>query len=127
MIRRIPDDLQVEIDARVTSGQYADEQSVLREGIEMLRKRCALIERLQESRRQQDNGKLTQHRELGYTPLLFVRESKKLSSGLTAPYAFLGACEYVSHQGSRPMSIVWKLNHDVPARLFRIMARQNVG
>jgi hypothetical protein len=35
--------------------------------------------------------------------------------------------EYVSHQGSRPMSIVWKLGHPVPARLFRVMARQNVG
>jgi superfamily II DNA or RNA helicase/HKD family nuclease len=67
------------------------------------------------------------HRELGYTPLLFVRETRQLPSGLAAPYAFLGPCEYVSHQGSRPMSIVWRLRHPVPARLFRVMARQNVG
>ncbi|WP_417850642.1 DUF3427 domain-containing protein [Thalassoglobus sp.] len=67
------------------------------------------------------------HRNMGYTPLLFVRESKSLPSGLSAPYYFLGPCEYVSHEGSRPISIVWRLLHAIPARLFRAMARQNVG
>jgi superfamily II DNA or RNA helicase len=67
------------------------------------------------------------HRKLGYTPLLFVRETKTLPSGLSAPYYFLGPCAYQSHTGSRPMSIVWRLSHSVPARLFRTMARQNVG
>ena len=67
------------------------------------------------------------HRQLGYTPLLFVRETRVLPSGLTPPYAFLGPCGYVSHEGSRPMSIVWKLSHAVPARLFRVMARQNIA
>jgi hypothetical protein len=67
------------------------------------------------------------HRELGYTPLLFVRETRKLPSGLSAPYAFLGPCEYMSHEGSRPMSIIWKLKHAVPARLYRQMARQAAG
>ncbi len=66
-------------------------------------------------------------RELGYSPLLFVRETRDLPSGLSAPYASLGPCEYVSHEGSRPMSIVWRLPYSVPARLFRVMARQNVG
>jgi superfamily II DNA or RNA helicase len=67
------------------------------------------------------------HQMLGYTPLLFVRETKTLPSGLTAPYVFLGPCDYVSHEGSRPMSIVWRLRHSVPARLFRVMARQNIA
>ncbi|MEQ8790966.1 MAG: DUF3427 domain-containing protein [Pirellulaceae bacterium] len=67
------------------------------------------------------------HRERGYTPLLFVRETKNLPSGRVAPYTYLGPCEHVSHEGSRPISIVWKLRHAVPARLFRVMARQNVG
>jgi hypothetical protein len=67
------------------------------------------------------------HRELGYTPLLFVRETKVLPSGLTAPYVFLGPCDYVSHEGSRPMSIVWRMRHAVPARLFRAMAQQNIA
>jgi hypothetical protein len=67
------------------------------------------------------------HREMGYTPLLFVRDTRNLASGQTAPYAFLGPCQYVSHEGSRPMSIVWRLQHLVPARLFRAMARQHVA
>ncbi|MBO0696895.1 MAG: DUF3427 domain-containing protein [Zavarzinella sp.] len=67
------------------------------------------------------------HRELGYTPLLFVRETRMTPSGLSAPYAFLGPCDYASHTGSRPMSIIWKLRHSVPARLFRVMARQSAG
>jgi superfamily II DNA or RNA helicase len=64
------------------------------------------------------------HGELGYTPLLFVRETKSLPSGLSAPYHFLGPCRYVSHTGSRPISIMWKLLHTVPTRLLRTMARQ---
>jgi len=67
------------------------------------------------------------HRDLGYSPLLFVRETRDLPSGMTAPYVFLGPCEYVSHEGSRPMSIIWRLRHAVPSRLFRVMARQNAG
>ncbi|HKV42077.1 MAG TPA: DUF3427 domain-containing protein [Blastocatellia bacterium] len=67
------------------------------------------------------------HQQLGYTPLLFVRETKTLPSGLSAPYAYLGPCEYVSHEGSRPMSIIWRLSDPVPARLFRLMARQNIA
>lgn len=64
------------------------------------------------------------HGALGYTPLLFVRETKSLPSGLSAPYHFLGPCKYVHHIGSRPMSITWKLLHSVPTRLLRTMARQ---
>jgi hypothetical protein len=67
------------------------------------------------------------HRAMDYTPLLFVRESRKLPSGLSAPYAYLGPCEYLSHEGSRPMSIIWQLRYAVPARLYRTMATQNVG
>ncbi len=64
------------------------------------------------------------HHELGYTPLLFVRETKSLTSGLSAPYHFLGPCSYVSHTGSRPISITWRLLHAVPTRLLRTMVRQ---
>jgi superfamily II DNA or RNA helicase len=67
------------------------------------------------------------HREQGYTPLLFVREHKYLPTGLAAPYSFLGPADYVSHEGSRPISIVWKLLHAMPARLVRTTARQAVG
>jgi superfamily II DNA or RNA helicase len=64
------------------------------------------------------------HAERGYTPLLFVRETKSLPSGMSAPYYFLGPCSYVSHTGSKPMSIVWRLKVPVPVRLMRGMARQ---
>ena len=64
------------------------------------------------------------HSEQGYTPLLFVRETKNLPSGISAPYHFLGPCQYLSHSGSRPISIVWKLEYPVPTRLLRTMARQ---
>jgi len=58
------------------------------------------------------------HRRDGYTPLLFVREHRHSPGGLTAPYAFLGPARYVSHSGSRPMSIVWQLETPMPARLL---------
>ena len=67
------------------------------------------------------------HREMGYTPLLFVRENNELPSRLAAPFAYLGPCEYLSHEGSRPISIVWRLRHPVPAKLYRQMARQATG
>ena len=64
------------------------------------------------------------HKEMGYTPLLFVRETKNLPSGIAAPYHYLGPCTYLSHTGSRPISITWRLEHNVPTRLLRTMARQ---
>ena len=67
------------------------------------------------------------HQEFGYSPLLFVREEKRLPSGLAAPYAFLGPASYVSHEGSRPISIVWRLGHPIPARLLRPIGRQTAG
>ncbi|MEQ9460449.1 MAG: DUF3427 domain-containing protein [Phycisphaeraceae bacterium] len=60
------------------------------------------------------------HRELGYTPLLFVRERKHGPGGLAMPYVFLGPAGYVSHEGSRPVSIVWRLEHAMPQRVSRV-------
>lgn len=67
------------------------------------------------------------HRERGYTPLLFVREHKYLPTGLAAPYSFLGPADYVSHEGSRPISIIWRLRYGMPARLVRTTVKQAVG
>lgn len=66
------------------------------------------------------------HKAMGYQPLLFVREAKTNAGGVSAPYYYLGPCEYRSHQGSRPMSIVWQMANPVPAGIFRILAYQNV-
>jgi Domain of unknown function (DUF3427) len=66
------------------------------------------------------------HEKLGYTVLLFGREHRK-AGDLSAPFAFLGPARYVSHAGSRPMSITWRLEQPLPAKLLRRMARLAVG
>lgn len=62
------------------------------------------------------------HRECGHTILLFVREDRR-RNGLACPYHFLGPVSYVSHTGSRPMSIVWRLQYPMPAHLQREATR----
>jgi len=56
---------------------------------------------------------------MGYQPILFVREAGKLANGLTAPFQYLGPIDYVRHEGSKPMSIVWQLKHPLSARSLR--------
>ena len=58
------------------------------------------------------------HREKNTLFLLFVRENKtdRVSGGAGA-YTFLGKANYVQHEGSRPMSILWKLERPLPVRL----------
>jgi superfamily II DNA or RNA helicase len=50
--------------------------------------------------------------------LLFVRENKR-EYGQAAPYIFLGRARYVSHQGSRPIKIIWEMQHAIPERIIR--------
>ena len=58
------------------------------------------------------------HRSLGNRVLLFVREHKKNDFG-TEPYTFLGTANYVSHEGSKPMNIIWKLDDPIPAKYLK--------
>ncbi|MGN0076899.1 MAG: DUF3427 domain-containing protein [Parafannyhessea sp.] len=58
------------------------------------------------------------HREKGTKVLLFVREFKTDMAG-TAPFTFLGLVDYVSHEGSRPMNIIWHLERPMPAKFLR--------
>ena len=58
------------------------------------------------------------HREQGSKVLLFVREYKKQNS-VTMPYTFLGTVNYVSHTGSKPMSITWQLDTPIPAKYLK--------
>jgi len=53
-----------------------------------------------------------------HTVLFFVRENKK-KYGQTSPYTFLGNGRYVSHKGSNPIQIVWKLDHKIPQKIIR--------
>lgn len=50
--------------------------------------------------------------------LLFVRDHKT-EFGVAPPYTFLGNARYVSHQGSSPIEIVWKMDHPIPQRIIR--------
>jgi superfamily II DNA or RNA helicase/HKD family nuclease len=55
-------------------------------------------------------------RENGVRFMLFVRPKKSES------FLFLGPLRYVSHSGSRPMSIYWDLEYPMPAWFFEICA-----
>ena len=66
------------------------------------------------------------HRELGTKILLFVREFKTDLAG-AAPYTFLGTVNYVKHEGSRPMSITWKLDVPIPAKYLKKTNKLVVG
>ena len=57
------------------------------------------------------------HKDTGNNVSLFVREYKRNGS-YTAPYTFLGNADYVSHEGEKPVSFVWKLHTAIPAELL---------
>ncbi|MDI9470255.1 MAG: DUF3427 domain-containing protein [Bacillota bacterium] len=65
-----------------------------------------------------DTGQRYIHHEArGSHILLFIREHKKDEGG-TLPYTFVGSAKYVTHEGSRPMSITLRLEHALPPRLM---------
>jgi hypothetical protein len=62
--------------------------------------------------------KFIHHEMLGYTILFFARSRKKVD-GVTAPFTFLGPAKLVSFQSERPIQIVWRLDHSMPAEMFQ--------
>ncbi len=68
------------------------------------------------------------HNERGSRVLLFVREFKadRISGGAEA-YTFLGTANYVKHEGERPMSITWRLDHPIPAKYLKKTNKLMVG
>jgi superfamily II DNA or RNA helicase/HKD family nuclease len=59
------------------------------------------------------------HARNGSTVHLFVRESKDPDRDLgVPPYLYAGPMTYVQHSGDRPMRILWKLTHALPADVF---------
>lgn len=54
----------------------------------------------------------------GSKVLLFVREFNKVGN-VSQPFVCLGTARYVSHEGSKPMSIVWRLDAEIPAWFMR--------
>lgn len=61
----------------------------------------------------------SEHRDRDIKPVLFMRESRKSENG-TMPYLFLGPVRYVSHEGERPMNILWRLGTPLPADYLRL-------
>jgi superfamily II DNA or RNA helicase/HKD family nuclease len=55
-------------------------------------------------------------RQNGVKILLFVKPK------VDAPFVFLGEARYVSHHGSKPMSITWELIETMPAWIFELSA-----
>ena len=67
------------------------------------------------------------HRRNGSKVLLFVREFKNDVYGNTALYTYLGTANYVSHNGSRPMNITWRLDAPIPAKYLKKTNKLVVG
>ena len=55
-------------------------------------------------------------REKGNQVLLFVRAAKKDDYKNAMAFTFLGTAQIVSWQGSQPMSILYRLDHPIPAK-----------
>ena len=65
-----------------------------------------------------DTGQnLIHHKERGYTMLFFARSRKKID-GVTEPFTFLGPAQLVSFESERPIQMVWRLDHPMPAEMF---------
>ena len=66
------------------------------------------------------------HKKKGSNILLFVRENRK-DNGATSPYTFLGLSQYSSHEGSLPISFVFKLEEPIPPKYLKKTNKLVVG
>lgn len=57
------------------------------------------------------------HRDMGTSILIFVREMKDGELG-TLPFTFIGPVDYEAHEGERPVRFTWRLRTPMPAELF---------
>lgn len=55
--------------------------------------------------------------------LLFIREAPKTYYKCTQGYVFIGSARYVSHEGSKPMSVKWELKSPIPDYLWKESAK----
>lgn len=58
------------------------------------------------------------HKEMGTHVLLFARRYKETDIRKPHPWMLLGPASYLSHEGSKPMAIRWKLQHELPADVW---------
>jgi len=67
------------------------------------------------------------HREIGKRLFLFVRENSKDAIGRTMGFVNYGEVEFVSHTGSQPMNITWRLKEPMPNFMWHQAAKLAVG
>ncbi|WP_233080029.1 DUF3427 domain-containing protein [Rheinheimera soli] len=67
------------------------------------------------------------HKMTGKRIFLFVREQTDDEYGRTMGFVNYGEVEYVSHTGSQPMSITWKLQSPMPSFMWQQAAKLAVG
>lgn len=67
------------------------------------------------------------HLKTGKRIFLFVREQSKDEYGRTMGFVNYGEVEYVSHNGSQPMSITWRLLEPMPSFMWQHAAKLAVG
>lgn len=70
--------------------------------------------------------RLINHRQFGEVILLFVREEKDNSLG-SVPFMFLGKANLISHEGEKPMNMIWRLENRIPARFIEVTDKLGVG
>lgn len=83
-----------------------------------------------QNKTREDIGKGTSyinHEDLNKIILLFVREKAENEYNNTNGYICLGRVKYTSHQGTKPMSIIWKLEEPMPNFLWNDAAKLAVG
>lgn len=64
------------------------------------------------------------HEERGIHIMLFIRRHRTTENGVNAPYVFLGPVHYVSHSGSKPMSVKWRIEFPIPAQVMEWAGRE---
>ena len=67
------------------------------------------------------------HKKIGKRLFLFVREQTKDEYGRTMGFVNFGEVDYVSHTGSQPMNISWKLRTPMPSFMWQQTAKLAVG
>lgn len=68
-----------------------------------------------------------EHQNIGKRLFLFVREQSKDEYGRTMGFVNFGEVSYVSHTGSQPMNITWKLHTPMPNFMWQQAAKLAVG
>lgn len=68
-----------------------------------------------------------QHKALKKRVFLFVREANKDEHGRTYGFVNFGEVDYVSHTGSQPMNITWRLHEPMPNFMWQQAAKLAIG